>query len=250
MLITSDHSHSRLSIGEFKPQRSRRGGLGGAADGRRQRPARLAAAPGSGGGRSLDMPHATAAAIAASKPHAAAGGEAGGGGRDGGGAKKKGDGAGGVNQALVMTEYSERGLYPFRLWWPHDTKQPTLVLAAHSAAERKNFVKTIDGVIKNIAESKPTFGWLEKRRGRNGGLRGGNVCGRMARRSALAHGMGHGVHEGPMGAGLAKDSARGLSRRSARGGAADVRADLRRHAERVCHPCARASFFATVHVCA
>ena len=100
-----------------------------------------------------EMLQLSAAAAAAAKPKAGASGK-----------KDK------ANQPAVMQELTERGLFPFRLYWPDRPKEQILVLAAHTSAERKGWVKALEMNIKAISDMKPTRGVLHKRKGRNGGL--------------------------------------------------------------------------------
>jgi len=69
-----------------------------------------------------------------------------------------------------MTELQERGLFPFRLSWPKRPNDMIIVLAAHSAAERKAWVKAVDANIAAIAAAAPMAGYLMKKQGRMGGL--------------------------------------------------------------------------------
>ena len=88
-------------------------------------------------------------------------------GSEGGDGAKKGKGP---PQPKVMQEYVDRGLFPFKCTWPQKTKDSVIVLAAHTPAERKGWCKAIDGAIKALEDQAPTYGYLQKRRGRGGGL--------------------------------------------------------------------------------
>jgi len=70
-----------------------------------------------------------------------------------------------------MAELTARGLYPFRLSWPKKPDEMgVIVLAAHSASERKGWVKALEVAIDKKTKAAPTMGYLHKKQGRQGGL--------------------------------------------------------------------------------
>jgi len=74
-------------------------------------------------------------------------------------------------KGAVMAELTARGLFPFRLSWPKKPEEMgVIVLAAHSAAERKGWVKALEAAIEMITNAAPTMGYLQKKQGRSGGL--------------------------------------------------------------------------------
>lgn len=83
--------------------------------------------------------------------------------------KKKGEN-GAKAQPQVMTDFIERGLFPFRVSWPEKPKDHILILAAHTQAERKGWTKALEGCIKELADAAPMKGYLQKKKGRHGGL--------------------------------------------------------------------------------
>ena len=88
--------------------------------------------------------------------------------------KKKKDKEGGAKaQPQVMMEYIDRGLFPFKVSWPEKPKEMIVVLAAHTQAERKGWVKALESCAKDLEDARPQKGYLFKKKGRHGGMMGG-----------------------------------------------------------------------------
>ncbi len=117
-----------------------------------------------GGGAAGPAQSATKAAAAAARPAGVtlAKDQKGGGKREAGEYGAKG---------AAMAELTARGLYPFRLSWPKRPEEMgVIILAAHSATERKGWVKALEATIEAIHNAAPTTGYLQKKQGRTGGL--------------------------------------------------------------------------------
>ena len=75
-----------------------------------------------------------------------------------------------IEQTAAVAELLQRKLAPFRLTWPDGELAYDLVCAVDDAEARTDWQKALQGALDRINANAPTSGWLEKQKGRGGGM--------------------------------------------------------------------------------